>query len=57
MNPDFFISKSFLTILTGKNCILLDSLQEFTETEAWTPLTFLLLSRNELISMHSAVTH
>ena len=39
----------------GKNCVLLNSVQEIIVTEAWLLLTFFLCSRNQLLSIHFIV--
>ena len=39
-----------------ENCVLLSSVQEIIEIEAWLLLTFLLCLHNQLISTHSIVT-
>ena len=41
-----------LTVLTGKT-VLLNSVQEFIETEVWLLLTFFQYLHNQLISIHS----
>ena len=46
-----------LTILTRKNCVLLNSVQEFIEIEAWLFLVFFICLRNQLSSMHSIVKY
>ena len=50
-----FISLS-LTMLTGKNCVLLNSVKEITEIEAWLLLIFFICLRNKLSSIHSTAT-
>ena len=50
------ISKSDLMVLTGK-IVLLNSVQEFIEIEAWLLLTFFLRLHNQLLSMHSIVAY
>ena len=40
-----------------KNYILLNSVQEFIEIEAWLLLTFFLCLYNQFISIHSIVTY
>ena len=50
------ISKSDLMVLTGK-IVLLNSVQEFIEIEAWLLLTFFLCLHNQLLSMHSIVAY
>ena len=44
-------------IITGKNHVLLNSVQEFTETEAWLLLTFFIFLHNQLCSIHATATH
>ena len=39
-----------------KNCVLLTSVQEFIEIEAWLLLTFFICLHYQLISIHSIVT-
>ena len=39
-----------------KNYVLLESVQEFIEIEAWMPLTFLLCLHNQLTTIRSIVT-
>ena len=56
-SPMCEIKMSKLTILTGKNCFELNSVQEFIEIEAWLLLTFFLCLHYQLISVHSTVTH
>ena len=49
-----------LTILTGKtvfDCVLLNSVQEFIEMEAWLLLNFFLYLHSQLISIHSIVAY
>ena len=46
-----------LTMLTGKNCDLFSSIQEFIEIEAWLLLTFFTCLHDQLRSTHSIVTH
>ena len=43
----------YLTILTGKNSALLNSVQEFIEIEAWLLLNFFICLHNPLSSIHS----
>ena len=44
--------KSYITIRTRKNCVLLNSMQEFIEIEAWLLLTFLIsLHNNQVLSI------
>ena len=60
-------SNVFLTFCTtGKinfnvthweNCVLLNSVQEFIEIEAWLHRTFFLCLNNQSISLHSIVTY
>ena len=50
-------TQQHLTILTGKNCVLLHSVQEFIETEAWLLLAFFICLHNQLSSIHSIVTY
>ena len=45
-----------LTMITGKNCVLLNSVQEITEIEAWLLLIFFICLRNKLSSIHSTAT-
>ena len=49
MNIDIWIVDK-LTILTGTNCVLLNSVQEFIEIEAWFLLTFSICLHNQLSS-------
>ena len=44
-------------ILTGKNYVLLNLLQEFISIQAWLLLTFFICLHNKLNSTHSIVTH
>ena len=46
-----------LTIVTGKSYVLLSSVQEFIEIEAWLLLTFFLCLHNQSSSIHSTVTN
>ena len=46
-----------LMMLTGKNCVLLNSVQGFIEIEAWLLLTFFIYLCNQLSSIHSIVTY
>ena len=48
--------KNMLFNNTSKNCVLFNSVQEFTEIEAWLPLTFFLCLHNQLTSIHFFVT-
>ena len=50
-------NKCYLNDTTGQNCVLLNSVQEFIETEAWMLLTFFLCLQNQLLSIHSTVTY
>ena len=50
-------SISLLTILTGKNRVFLNSLQESIEREAWLLLTFFTCLHNQLSSKHYIVTY
>ena len=43
--------------LSRKNCVLLNSVLEFIEIEAWLLLTFFICLHNQLSSMHSIVTY
>ena len=43
-------------MLTGNHCVLLNSVQEFTENEAWLLLTFFTCLQNQLSSVQSIVT-
>ena len=43
-------------VLTGKNCVLLNSVEEFIEIEAWLLLTLLLCQHNQFSSINSIVT-
>ena len=45
-----------LKIFTGKNCGLLNLLQEFIKIEVWLLLNFFIWLHNQLISIHSIVT-
>ena len=45
-----------LTILTGKNCVLLNSAQKVFGIEAWLLLMFFICLHNQLSSIHSIVT-
>ena len=45
-----------LTILTGKNCVLLNSVQNVFGIEAWLLLMFFICLHNQLSSIHSIVT-
>ena len=38
--------QSLLTVLIGKNCVLLSSVQEYTEIEAWLLLTFFIFTQS-----------
>ena len=40
-----------LTVLARKNCILLNSVQEFIEIEAWLLLTFFICLHNQILSI------
>ena len=40
-----------------ENCVLLNSVQEFIEIEAWLLLIFFLCLHNQLISIHSTFTN
>ena len=51
------IALVILMILTGKNCVFLNSVQEFTEMEAWLFLTFSICLLNQLSSIHSIVMY
>ena len=42
----YFLAKGNSTIFTGKKCVLLNSVQEFIEREAWLLLTFFLCLHN-----------
>ena len=46
-----------LTILTEKSCVLLNSVREFIELEAWLLLTFFICLYNQLSSIHSIVKY
>ena len=50
-------SKSKLMILTGKNCVLPNLVQEFIEIETWLLLTFFICSHNELSSIRYPSSH
>ena len=53
----YFLCYNFrLTILTGENGLLLNSVQEFIEIESW-PLTFFICLHNQSSSVHSIVTY
>ena len=41
----------------SENCVLLNSVQEFIETEAWLLLIFFQCLHNQFISIHSIVTY
>ena len=47
---------AYLNYTHRENCILLNSVQEFTERKAWLRLTFFLCLNDQLISLHSVVT-
>ena len=51
------IALVILMMLTGKNCVFLNSVQEFTEMEAWLFLTFSICLLNQLSSIHSIVMY
>ena len=44
-------------ILAGKNCVLLNLVQEFIEIEAWLLVTFLICLQNQVRSTHYIVTY
>ena len=44
-------------VLTGKNCVLLNSVEEFIEIEAWLLLALLLCQHNQFSSINSIVTY
>ena len=44
-------------IPTGKNCVLLNSVEEFIETEAWLLLTLLLCQHNQFSSINLIVSY
>ena len=46
-----------LLMLTGRNFVLLNSVQGFIEIEAWLLLTFFIYLYNQLSSVHSIVTY
>ena len=50
-------SKSTLMILTGKNCVLPNLVQEFIEIETWLLLTFFICLHNELSSIRYPSSH
>ena len=50
-------NKQHLTILKGKNCVLIISVQKFMEIGDWLLLTFLICLRNQLSSIHSIATY
>ena len=49
--------RNFLDDTHWENCVLLNSVQELIEIEAWLYLIFLLCLQNQLISIHSIVTY
>ena len=46
----------YLMTLTGGNCVLLNSVQEFVEIKAWLLLTFFICLHNRDISAHFIVS-
>ena len=45
----------FLTILTWKTCVLLNSVQKFLEIQGWLLLTFFICLHNQLSSFNSII--
>ena len=45
----------FLTILTWKTCVLLNSVQKFLEIQGWLLLTFFICLHNQLSSLNSII--
>ena len=45
----------FLTILTWKACVLLNSVQKFLEIQGWLLLTFFICLHNQLSSFNSII--
>ena len=48
-----YVYSSTLTIITGKNCVFLNSVQIFTKIQGWLLLTFFICLHNQLSSIHS----
>ena len=49
------IYQIYLTILTGKACALLNSVQRFIEIQGWLLLTFSICPHNQLSSFNSII--
>ena len=52
-NYDYHSAEVKLTILTGKTCALLNSVQKFIEIQGWLLLTFFICLHNQLNSFNS----
>ena len=50
-----FQNHPFHNVIHRKNCVSLNSVQEFIEIEAWLPLTFLVCLHNQ--SIHYPLSH
>ena len=51
------IKKVLLAILTGKNFVILNSVQEFIEIKVWLLLSFFVCLHNQLKSIHPIVAY
>ena len=51
------VSRSDLTIVTGRTCVLLNSAHKFIEIEAWLLLTFFICLHNQPSSIHFIASH